>query len=261
MPAFRKGIPHATGLAALLVAVLGFASCRSVLTVKYEYDEEVYLELDGSATVYVNASVPALVALRGAPFNVDSRARLDRNDVRTFFESPVAQVESVTTSRRDNRRYVHVRLDVPDIRRLHEAVPFAWSRYSFKGDDDLARFQQLVGPSAARDVGDVGWTGQEMVAFRLHLPSRVPFHSARGREIERGNIIRWEQSLADRLHGEPVAIEVHMETDSILLQTLTLFGVTIVLALTTFVLAIWWVMRRKGADVPGARTELPGTPS
>ena len=30
-----------------------------MLSVKYEYDEDVYLALDGSATVYVNASVPA----------------------------------------------------------------------------------------------------------------------------------------------------------------------------------------------------------
>jgi hypothetical protein len=261
MPAPRLGIPRTRGLAALLVAVLGLASCRSVLSVKYEYDEEVYLELDGSATVYVNASVPALVALRGAPLEVDSRARLDRNDVRAFFESPVAEVESVTTSRRDNRRYVHVRLDVPDIRRLHDAAPFAWSRYSLTGDEDLAVFQQVIGPSAARDVGNVGWSGDERVAFRLHLPSRVPFHNAQSREIERGNIIRWEQSLAERLEGEPLAIEVHMETESILFQTLALFGVTIVLALATLALAIWWVMRRKGADVPGTRNELPGTPS
>ena len=261
MPAFRNGIAHAHGLAAFLVAVLGFASCRSVLSVKYEYDEEVYLELDGSATVYVNASVPALVALRGAPLNVDSRARLDRNDVREFFESHVAEVESVTTSRRDNRRYVHVRLDVPDIRRLHEAAPFAWSRYSLAGDDEVAVFQQVIGPSAGGEVGSVGWSGEERVAFRLHLPSRVPFHNAQGREIERGNIIRYEQSLAERLKGEPLAIEVHMETESILFQTLALFGLTIVLALSTLAVAIWWVMRRKGADLPGTRGELPGTPS
>jgi hypothetical protein len=260
MPVFRKGIPHALGLAALFVVVLSGASCGSVLSVKYEYDEEIYLELDGSATMYVNASVPALVALRGAPLDVDPRARLDRNAVRAFFESPVAEVESVTTSRRDNRRYVHVRLDVPDIRRLHEAPPLAWSRYTLTGDEDLAVFQQMIGPSAARDVGNVGWTGEERVAFRLHLPSRVPFHNAQGREIERGNIIRWEQSLADRLKGEPLAIEVHLETESILFQTLALFGVTIVLALSTLAMAIWWVMRRKGADVPGTR-ELPGTPS
>ena len=79
---------------------------------KYEYDEDVHLALDGSATVYVNASVPALVALRGASLDVDPRARLDRDDVRAFFETPVADVASVTTSRRDNRRYVHVRIEV-----------------------------------------------------------------------------------------------------------------------------------------------------
>jgi hypothetical protein len=261
MPLFRKGILYARGLTALLIVALGLASCASVLTVEYEYDEEVYLELDGSATVYVNASVPALVALRDAPLNVDPRARLDRNDVRAFFESPVAEVESVTTSRRDNRRYVHVRLDVPDIRRLHEAAPFAWSRYSLAGDENLAVFQQVIGPAAARDVGDVGWRGEERVAFRLHLPSRVPFHNAQGREIERGNIIRWEQPLAERLQGEPLAIEVHMETESILFQTLALFAVTIVLALATLAFAIWWVMRRKGADLSGSRNEVPGTPS
>jgi hypothetical protein len=261
MPAFRPGIPLTLGVAALLVAALGLGACRSVLSVKYEYDEETYLELDGSATVYVNASVPALVALRGAPLDVDPRARLDRNDVRAFFESPVADVASVTTSRRDNRRYVHVRLDVPDIRRLSDATPFSWSRYSLAGDDDIAVFRQVVGPSESRDVGNVGWTGEEQVAFRLHLPSRVPWHNAEGRGIERGNIIRWEQPLAKRLEGEPLEIEVHMETQSILFQTLALFGVTVVLALTSLALAIWWVMRRKGADVPGARSEVPGTPS
>jgi hypothetical protein len=98
--------------------------------------------------VYVNASVPALVALRGAPLEVDPRARLDRNDVRAFFESPVTEVESVTTSRRDNRRYVHVRLNVSDIRRLSEAAPFTWSRYTLDAGDEIVMFKQEIGPSA-----------------------------------------------------------------------------------------------------------------
>ena len=75
-----------------------------------------------------------------------------------------------------------------------------------------------------RDVGNVGWSGDELVAFRLHLPSRVPFHNPPSHEIERGNIIAWEQPLAARLKGEPVDIEVHMETESILVRTLTLFA-------------------------------------
>lgn len=249
---FRMQSPgsHTRALITLIALVLLTASCRSVLSVQYEYDEEVYLQLDGSATVYVNASVPALVALRAAPLDVDPRARLDRNDVRAFFESPVTSVESVTTSRRDNRRYVHVRLEVEDIRRLAEAPPFAWSQYALTETADLAIYKQEVGASARRDVGNVGWTGQERVAFRYHLPSRVPFHNAQGQTIERGNIIRWEQPLIDRMKGAPLAIEVHMETESILFQTLALFAGTAALALSALGLAVWWVMRQRGAPLP-----------
>ena len=48
-------------LALLLLTVLVSLACENVITRKYEYEEEVFLALDGSATVYVNASVPALV--------------------------------------------------------------------------------------------------------------------------------------------------------------------------------------------------------
>lgn len=255
-PATRRAVTVAT----LVVAAFTAASCRSVLSAKYEYDEEIYLALDGSATVYVNASVPALVALRDAPLDVDPRARLDRADVRQFFESPVTDVVNVSTSRRDNRRYVHVRMEVSDITRLGEAPAFAWSTYSLTPAEERVIFRQEVGPSAGREVGDVGWTGGELVAFRLHLPSRVPFHNAQGREIERGNIIRWEQPLAARRAGQPLSIEVHMDADSILFQTLTLFGVTIVLALLTLAAGIWFVMRRRGAPLgapPGPQTAKP----
>ena len=244
--------PARTAIVALLVSIVA-AGCSRVLSVRYEYDEDVFLELDGSATVYVNASVPALVALRGAPLDVDPRARLDRNDVVQFFTSPVTDVESVTTSRRENRRYVHVRLTVRDIRRLNEAAPFAWSRYSLNQVDQLARFTQDVGPAAARDVGSVGWDGSELVAFRYHLPSRIPSHNAPSREIERGNIIRWEQPLASRFKGEPIAIRIDMETESILVQTLWLFALTAVAALSTLGIAVWVVKRRAGTPMPAQR--------
>ena len=226
------------------LTAVSFAACRSAFARKYEYDEDVYLALDGTATVYVNASVAALVALRGVDLDVDPGARLDRARVRALFESPAVHVVSVTTSRRENRRYVHLRIEVDDVKRLAEVAPFAWSHYALERRDDVLVYTQTVGAAAARDVGNVGWNGDELVAFRLHLPSRVPFHNSPTREIERGNIIVWAQPLADRLKGAPVAIEVHMETQSILVRTLTLFAITIVLAAATFALAIWWVMRR-----------------
>jgi hypothetical protein len=242
-------------LAAVVILAMGASACRSVLSAKYEYDEDIFLQLDGRATVYINASVPALVLLRGAPLDPDPRARLDRNDVRAFFTSPVTEVESVTTSRRDKRRYVHVRLAVNDIRRLHEAAPFAWARYALAEKDQLAVFRQELGPAVGRDVGDVGWTGGELIAVRLHLPSRVPWHNAPSREVERGNIVRWEQPLASRARGEPLSVEVHMERESILVQTLSLFGLTALAALMTLGGAVWWVMRRKGADLGRAYPE------
>jgi hypothetical protein len=246
MPAFvGPGVRVAVGLTALIVvAALVSASCRSTFSRKYEYDEDIYIALDGSATVYINASVAALVALRGVDLDVDPRARLDRSKVRAWYDTPVTEVMSVTGSRRDNRRYVHLRMEVPDIQRLHEAPPFAWSRYELDRQDDLVRYRQTVGDAAGRDVGNVGWTGGELVAFRLHLPSQVPFHNSGG-DIQRGNIIVWEQHLSDRMKSQPLAIEVHMEPESILIRTLTLFGITILLALATFATAIWAVRRQK----------------
>ena len=84
------------------------AACgANPLSRKYEYEEEIYVDLDGSATVYVNAAVPALVALRGVDLPVDPTARLDRQDVRAFFESPVTSVANVST-RNQSRKYFRV---------------------------------------------------------------------------------------------------------------------------------------------------------
>jgi hypothetical protein len=160
-------------------------------------------------------------------------------------------VASVSLSRREGRRYVHLRLEVDDIRRLSELAPFAWSRYQFVDRGGLWVFTQEMSAAAGKDPGSVGWRGDELVAVRLHLPSRVPFHNSPSRTVERGNIIAWEQPLAARARGEPLSIEVHLERDSILFQTLTLFGGMALLALATLGLFVWWV-RGMGRDTaPG----------
>lgn len=229
---------------AVLVAALAGASCSNVITRKYEYEEDVYLRLDGSATVYVNAAVPALVALRNAPLPLDPAARLDRNDVRAWFQGPGLRVASVSTSRREGRRYVHLRIETEDIRTLSKAAPFAWSAYGLVERNGVWVFTQQMTSTAGRDAGNAGWQGDELVAVRLHLPSRVPFHNAPNRTIERGNIITWEQPLAARAKGEPISIEVHLERESILFQTLALFAGMALLALATLGGFIWWVWRK-----------------
>lgn len=228
-----------------VVAALLLSACSGRLVKKqYEYEEELYLALDGSATLNVNASVPALVALRGADLNPGARTRFDREAVRTFFAGPGVTVTAVSSSRRYGRRFVHVSMDVADVRALARVAPFAWSTYQFSPERDVFEFKQVVGAPAAAGVGDVGWDGSELVAFRMHLPSRITYHNAPSHRTERGNILEWEQTLADRLRGTPVEIEVQMETQSILARTLLLFGTTIVAAFATLAAVIWWVARR-----------------
>ena len=116
-------------LRALLLAILvcSSLSCNGRLIRQYEYEEEMYLDLDGSATVVVNASVAALVALRRLDLPTDADARLDRQRVRSAYESDVTRVTRVSRPwRRDGRRFVQIRVEVDDVRRLSAARPFDW---------------------------------------------------------------------------------------------------------------------------------------
>lgn len=253
---------HVRALAALLLLVCGAAfaaACAGgsggVFKKQYEYEEELYLSLDGSATLNVNASVPALVALRGFDLPVDPRARIDRNAVRALFSGPGVTVTRVSLSRREGRRFVHVGLDVANVRQLQRVAPFAWSRYRFDRRGDLMEFTQVVGKPADKPVGDVGWTGRELVAFRMHVPSRIPYHNATDHTVHRGNILEWEQPLGDRIKGVPLDLDVQMEPKSILYSALLLFGATIVAAALTFAVILWWVVKRGGRG--SETTQLP----
>ena len=255
-----------TRLAAIVVAVVSMAAAAScgggILGKQYEYEEDLRLDIDGSATLVVNSSLPALAALRGLPVPTDPSARFDSSAIRALFDTPVTHVTRVSRPwRRNGRRFVQVRMDVPDVRRLSEAPAFSWSKYEFGQEDGRHVFRQTVGPSALKPgtLANYGWNGSEIVAFRLHLPSRILHHTARDletnepSEASRGNILAWEQHLADRLDGQPVNVLVQMESQSILYRTLWLFGGAFAAAVLVLVLLIWWTMSRgKDEDTAAA---------
>jgi hypothetical protein len=236
----------------LCCSAIAAACSGRVLKPQYEYEEELYLDLDGSATLNLNASVPALVALHGVDLPTDPRARLDRDRVRALFAHRDSAV-TLSLSRRDGRRFVHVSVQVDDIRRLAEIRPLSWSTYRFDRDADRADFHQAVGRPAGRDVGNVGWDGSEVIAFRLHVPSEILFENS-AEDVRRGNILEWEQTLSARLRGEPLDLRVQMAPESILYSTLLLFGSTVVAAAVAFALVLWWVARRgRPTDVAESR--------
>ena len=264
---------------ALCVAAAVVSACTGGLLGKqYEYEEDLYLSLDGSATLVVNASVPALVALRGLELDLNPRTRPDLSRIRTAYESPVTEVTRVSPPwRRAGRRFVQIRMTVTDVRRLSEVRPFAWSRYTLAvqngdhvqnaaGSDHCSRqtgsarqaicFEQTVGASALRPgtLQNVGWNGSEIVAFRLHLPSRIIWHNSRDIDTNqptntrRGNILAWEQHLTDRLEGAPLDVKVLMDSQSILYRTLWLFAGAFAAAVAVLALLIWFTMRKGGGE-------------
>lgn len=264
MPPFSRGaaLARACGLVLLAAAIASGPACSGarVFGKTYEYEEDLYLSLDGSADLVLNASIPALVALRGLPLDINPRAQFDRASVRRHYESAITDVTRVSRPWfKDGRRYVQLRIRIADVRRLSEVSPFAWSKYSLGEKDGRFVFTQTVGASALKPgtLQNVGWKGNELVAFRLHLPSKIVHHTARDIETDRptsaqrGNILVWEQHLADRLDGRPLSIEVHTETKSILYQTLWLFAGAFASAVLALGLVIWWAMR-KGRRDPGA---------
>lgn len=250
----RSRCGHAALRVVLLLTLVASASCASgsLFGKRYEYEEDLTLALDGSATLTINASIPALVALRGLDLDM-SGSRVDRDRIRALYQSPVAEVRRVSRPwRRSGRSYVQIRVQTPDIRRLSEAAPFNWSRYELTRKGDETVYRQTVGPSAFKPgtLKNVGWTGAEVVAFRLHLPSRILEHNSRDLDldqptsVQRGNIVAWEQHLSDRLDGKPISIAVRMSSQSILHRTLWLFGGAFAAAVLVLVGLIWWAMRR-----------------
>ena len=249
---------QAAALAIVLAAIVPAAACGGGFFGKrYEYEEDVTLALDGSATIIVNASIPALVTLRGLSLD-DSTGRVDREQIRAAFQSPATQVTRVSRPwRHRGRRYVQVRIETPDVRRLSEAAPFAWSQYSLTSAAGEHEYRQTVGASAFKPgtLTRVGWDGSELVAFRLHLPSRILDHNSRDvdtdatTDVQRGNIVAWEQRLTDRLDGKPVQIAVRMSSQSILHRTLWLFAGAFAAAVILLASLVWWTMRKGAKQV------------
>ena len=128
-----------------------------------------------------------------------------------------------------------MRLDVDDVRRLGDARRSPGRRTSSTRDGDLFVYRQTVGAAAGKDVGNVGWNGSEIVAFRLHLPSKIEYHNTR-RDIGRGNILVWEQPLAERLRGVPLERSRRgWRRSRFSTRTLWLFGMTFVAVAVVFV--------------------------
>lgn len=235
--------------AAVACAIVVLNACTNPLGRQYEYEEQIYLSIDGKATVVIDASIPALVALHGLPLDPSLRSPVDRDQVRRLFAT--AGCEDVRVGQpwiRRGRRFVQIRVATPDVNQLQSCGPLSWSSYRLTRVDQHLNYDQTVGPAKAGDPGNVNWNGSEIVGFKLHLPSRI-LHVKRledgaNGEAGRGNILTWEQRLSDRIAGQPLSMSVRMDSASILFRTLSLFAGAFGAAVLMLAALIWLTIRR-----------------
>jgi len=243
-------------LAAGVLAAAAIAACSNPLGRQYEYDEQIYLSVDGRATVVVNTSLPALVALHGAAVDPKPDGAADRGSIRRLYEAAGCAVDSVGRFwYRRGRRFVQIQISTDDVRTLSKCALLGWSAYSLKPIDPLPeveqglRYTQSVGPPAGGNPGAVNWDGSELVAFKLHLPSRIRYQNVKKLDgtngtTERGNILTWEQRLTDRRAGVPIVMVVDMDETSILFTTMWIFVGAFGAAVAVLGTLIWLTVRR-----------------
>lgn len=239
----------------IVIAVVAISACSTAwwpFGAHYEYEEQIYLSVDGRATVVIDASLPALVVLRGLAIDPSPASSITRDDIRRVLEAAGCTVDSVSRPwTRSGRRFVQMQIVVADVRQPQSCGLLAWSSYSLTPiDPDGLEFQQSVGaPPQILAGSPAGWDGSELVAFKLHAPSRIRYQNVKRLDgtngtFERGNILTWEQRLTDRLAGTPVVMDVKMDATSILHTTLWLFAGSFAAAVLLLVVVIWMVIRR-----------------
>jgi len=212
--------------------------------VAYEYEHELWLNVDGSGTVNVTARPELWAAMKGLTGAQAADPDQARAAVRSVFESSGLRVQRVTLTHRRGRPYIFVAASFDDVNRLAGTPAFPDLELSLRRVGEHLRldgaWRRPPGlpdpPPAARDG---------LMAVRFHLPSKVYSHRNAFGGVERGNIVGWRETVTEALAGRPLEIGADLDARSILLSTVGLFAAAI-LAAGTLVAAILFLVVRAG---------------
>ncbi|MFQ5790822.1 MAG: hypothetical protein ACE5JI_10140 [Acidobacteriota bacterium] len=217
-----------------------WVSAVLVSCTEYEYEEEMYLSIDGSGEVRVSGSRELLAAFH----DIGKSARpefITEESLRHYFGSPELEIISTRRSTRNGRSYFHVRARFDDLNQLSRHPAFAdrnfhWTETAAK----VIVTANIEGGQRRRPTSGLYRDG--LVSLRIHLPSPVRYHNSPA-GIEPGNIIGWEQTLAAHLRGDPLAVEVHFDRRTVLSITLMIIGAALAMVVSAISLTLWSLVR------------------
>jgi hypothetical protein len=224
-------------------AILGLLSLLLTGCLRYEYEHEFWLKVNGSGVVHVTAQPWLWNAFKGVGSLSDPESTVTPEIVQDLFTRAGLRVRRVTLVRRDGRPYIFIAAEFDDISRLGGTRAFPDLNVRLVPDGDRLRLEGTWRqPEGARHA-ERDTAG--LMAVRFHLPAKVYSHRNAAAGVERGNIVSWRQDVGAALRGQALEMGVLMDQRSILWSTVALFGLAIAGAVA-MLLAILYVLSRKG---------------
>jgi len=229
----------------LAAALLLVTALRGCLT--YEYEHEIWLQVDGSGVVNVTGRPGLWTAFKSLPLD-ESDPEAMKATARKLFEDSGLQVRRVTVTKRRGHRYLFVSATFKDVNRISYTRAFPDLRVGLRREDGrLIMDGSWQRPIEALPGGEKDKDG--LMAVRFHLPSRVYSHRHAADGVERGNILGWRQDTAAALEGGRLDFGATMDERSILSSTVMLFAGAVVLAVVLLSVALWAVVRQGRKDL------------
>jgi len=229
----------------LAVVLLVAATLRGCM--RYEYEHEIWLKVDGSGEIAVTGRPSLWAAFKGLPVDEKDPAALQKA-ARELFERSGLEVRKVQLVRRRGHRYLYVAATFKDVNRISYTPAFPDLRLGLRHEAGRLELdgswqrplESVAGGEDARDG---------LMAVRLHLPSKVYSHRRAAEGLERGNILSWRQETAEALDGGRIEFGAELDERSILFSTVMLFAGAVVLAVLLLALALWVLVRRGRRDM------------
>jgi hypothetical protein len=217
--------------------------------ITYEYEEEVFLEIDGSGEIRMSGSKEAVAALHGI-----DQATIE--SAKELFEGEGVQILSALETMRERRKFVHVRARFSDWEKLCRLPAFRDRGCRLAKEPDALELELSL-PSP-RTAAPESLDPQALLALRYHFPSSIRYHDSPG-DVERGNILSWKRTVREHFAGRPLDLHVRFDRRTILAATVRILGLALGLVLASIGTGLV-VMLRKGRRQ--IRTEsISGCPS
>lgn len=186
---------------------------------QYEYVEDIFLHVDGSGEMRITGSQKVFTAL----FGLGPSATED--ELEELFDSDELEVVSTDTMTARGCTFFRVRARFEDLTRLAQHRAFQGRAYSLERARDVLYLEARIGGTSVAGRGN-DQCGNGRVAFRIHFPSPVRSHNS-PTGVERGNRIRWEQAVSERLDGQLLVVQAHFERRTVFGTTWRLLAVSL----------------------------------